>query len=187
MRFAVPVETSEEIGRAMRLSVWIPLLLAAMTACTSGPPTPFGLRVERWTGDAVDTFAGTVTKDMVPDPDTTIALTLTPEELESIRQEVIETRFFELPDTILGSSLNVSGILTRIELRMGRRSKTVTVRTSTDWDQALERWRIRGRLPQNESTREQRLRVDALSRHVFALVKAHPEYRALPRPRGGYL
>ena len=47
-------------------------------------PANFGFVLETGWGEKVDTFRGLVTKDLVADPDTTIALALSGAELDSV-------------------------------------------------------------------------------------------------------
>lgn len=58
----------------------------------------FAFRFVTSKGFEIDTFAGTVTKDMGRDPDTTIVLALTKSELDEIHETILSTHFFDLPE-----------------------------------------------------------------------------------------
>lgn len=91
------------IMRAIALSAPRLLLLCApclLPSCTTPRGAAFGLRYYSWTGEGVDTFAGTVTKDLVPLADTTAPLQLSANQLSRLRDKALEIGFFELPDSL---------------------------------------------------------------------------------------
>jgi hypothetical protein len=152
--------------------------------------------LKTWQGDGVDTFAGTVTKDLVPLPDTTAPLQLTADELESIRHKVVETRFFELPETLVRGESSWEpgrgGVLLQVYVRMGRKTRTVTLRGMTERDIEkldLERRGIKFRDWSDQGTPadQARRRLRALAEHIMAIVRARDEFRALPKAKGGYV
>ena len=155
------------------------VLLVLAGACGTGRHAPFGFRYSHYRGESIDTFAGTVTKDMVRLPDTTIALVFTPMELAEVRRAVDRARFDELPDTIwYGRTVaDASGPepLMQIEIQYGRERKSVTV------DGSYRKERITPR------SGDEFRRVVAIVNAARGILKKRPEYQALPPARGGYL
>ena len=138
-------------------------------------PANFGFVLETGWGEKVDTFRGLVTKDLVADPDTTIALALSGAELDSIYQKVEEVRLFELP--VLHAPTNCGGVPStwvRLEVRSDTRERQFR------WEYW---WACSGSL-QATKTWKGLVQVVELIRSI---VSARPEYKALPRPRGAYM
>jgi hypothetical protein len=123
------------------------------------------------TGFEIDTFHGTVTKDLVEDRDTTVTLRLSPAEMDSIYQAMIAMRFFDLPQphppfheehmvvpmTGITYEAHAGPAVQRLEWSTGDR------RPSDDWK-----------------------RLHRLVRRIEDMVERKPEWQALPRPRGAY-
>jgi hypothetical protein len=141
----------------------------------SRAPRGFAVLYETSNGERIDTSSGRVTKDLVVDPDTTIALKLTAAELDTLYSAIVQLRLLKLPEPHpqqdRGSSMDP---YEEITLRIRTASDTRTFSWSTTYRShvdAEDEWRrlsefigILRRLPQN-----------------------HRAYRALPRPRGAYL
>jgi hypothetical protein len=167
------------------------LAAAALTACAAHRDPAFGFRIETCHGEGVDTFAGTVTRDMIGVPDTTVDLHLTASELDRIRQEVAKIRFFELPDTLIGASpsadCNSSPRPMEVEVRMGGKLKVVTVRALEPRDARQRGVPYRMWTDKGTPAEGQRKRLMALFREIMAVVWARAEYKALPDPKGAYL
>jgi hypothetical protein len=132
----------------------------------------FGFLFETGYGERVDTFLGLATKDLVCDPDTTIALALTPAELDTIRRNVAEVRLFDLPglhapqDCVMFPSTSC-----QLLLRDGKRERRIAWETG---------WGC------SDSERISFKRLYQVIQLIRRMVEAKPEYRALPRGRGFY-
>jgi hypothetical protein len=164
--------------------LWFATLGLIILGCRPDVPPRFDIMVRTGRGDGLDTFAGTITKDLIANPDTTVAANLTSGELETIRGKAVETRFFQLPDTLVETGGGGEWAL-QIKARMGRKIRTVTLREVRPED-----------IPPGASYREwdggpeavdQERRFRALERAVIDIVRAKDEYKALPEPRGGYM
>jgi hypothetical protein len=123
-------------------------------------------------GFGVDTGKGTVTQDRISDPDTTVAMRLSPAELDTLYDDAIRDRLFEMPQPrplpwiYFGS--HWSGVLT-----LGAGS----ARHSLQWD--LWTW--------NEPWSDDHKRLNSYVRKLARMAKKSPAYRVLPRPRGMYI
>jgi hypothetical protein len=137
------------------------------------PRRGFGFDWSTASGWRVDTFHGTVTEDRMADPDTTIALVLTPTEMDSIYQRVIEIRLFDLPKPRQPAQGPQWDPNSRDEWRFLARAGLA--------EQDLV-WHTNERLPDDDSKR-----VIGLMKMIQRIVQRRPEYRALPPPRGHYL
>jgi hypothetical protein len=135
------------------------------------PRAGFGFILRYSTGFEVDTFRGTMTKDLVLDPDTTITLRLSPAEMDSVYQAMIAMRLFDLPQPhppFHSESGAQPSYATTLEAHAGSAVEhlewsTFDQRPSDDWK-----------------------RLDRLIRMIEAMVEREPEWEALPEPRGGY-
>jgi hypothetical protein len=131
------------------------------------PRVGFGFVLGDNTGFKIDTFRGTVTKDLVEDPDTTIALRLSPAEMDSIYQAMIAMRFFDLPKPPLEFG-GVPFFITTFEAHAGLAVEHLE-------------WSTLGRRPSDDWKR-----LDRLTRMIEAMVDRKPEWQALPKSRGAY-
>jgi hypothetical protein len=138
------------------------------------PREAFGFVLEDHWGNRVDTFAGTITRDLIADRDTTITMRLSNAEMDAIYEKAIEIRLFEfpgrLPDRISGSMYPARRI--RLVARAG------DARQSLVWDT--------GGLVEGVPSDDWKRRRD-LIRLIEGTVRAREEYRALPPPRGNRL
>jgi len=136
------------------------------------PRAGFGFVLAHGTGFEINTFRGTVTKDLVGDPDTTIALRLSPPEMDSVYQAMIAMRFFDLPrphPLFHSEHLVVPSTGTTLEAHSGLAVEhlewsTFDRRPSDDWK-----------------------RLDRLILMIEDMVHRKPEWQALPEPNGAYL
>lgn len=64
----------------------------------SYPREGFKFLFELGWGTKLDTYAGTMTKDLVDKPDTTIRLVLSEAELDRVHAKMVEIGFFEFPE-----------------------------------------------------------------------------------------
>jgi hypothetical protein len=115
----------------------------------------------------VDTFNGTLTKDLAADGTITIPFWLTTGEQDSILAEVVRSDFYGLPDTLRGNP---------------------AIRLEPDPGPQILKIEVDGRLHQvvwyMTSGSQQIVR---LSQFIQDIVQAKPEYKSLPPARGGYL
>jgi hypothetical protein len=122
-------------------------------------------------GNILDGFSGTYTKDLVTEPDTTIALSLSERELWRILARADSIGFFSFPDTVhahpdIDYVPNPGPDMLR--LSVGDRDHTVV------WYYPIDSsW------PHWESLLD-------LSEFIQVLVKSKEPYMALPPPAGGY-
>jgi hypothetical protein len=168
--------------RRVRLGVSLVLLCGTVMcmSCVPRQDQPFGVRVKTRRGDGVDTFAGTITKDLISLPDTTVSCALTKDEVERIRRMVVKAQFFDLPDTLVDFG-DDGWRADQIEVRMGRKTKTVAVR-------ALRPRDLPPGVPLREWTpSDQKRRFDELTLRIIDLLRAKEEYKALPNSQGAYL
>lgn len=139
------------------------------------PRSGFGLIYLDSNGNRLDTFAGTITKDLVNLTDTTIAVDLPPADLDSIHDAMIRIRFFDpdqlFPSLRLGSAIQPNTIH-RLRARAGSAERELV------WDSGT--W-VGG------PTTDDGKRLLELFRLIWRRIEARPEYRTLPRPVGGYL
>jgi hypothetical protein len=113
---------------------------------------------------------------MVIGPDTTFALTLTSAEMDTIYQAVIAMRFFDLPEpcppfTPSGTYEPGFGVDHFFEIHAGGEIKRL-------------RWKGGYLVPHPSDDWKSLHELQAM---IWRMVERKPEYRALPRPRGGYL
>jgi hypothetical protein len=117
--------------------------------------------------DTVNTFSGTLTKDLVAGGTVTVPFWLTTEEQDSILAEAVRRQFYDLPDTIRGMpgiyQTPDPGPQTLCIDVNGRSHQVVWYSTSS-----------------NEH-------IVRLSQFIRDLVQATSEYKSLPPAQGGYL
>lgn len=125
--------------------------------------------------DEINTFERTCTKDLIEDGTITIDYWFQPEEQDTIIKVVEETDFFNLPETLsyipedtIAIAIDPDPGIQSLRINYNNRDKTVY-------------WYIVNSFP---SEYERIVRITTL---IEALVKADPEYQALPQPTGGYL
>lgn len=123
--------------------------------------------------DEVDTFSGTLTKDLVLDGTATIPFWLTTSEQELIVSQAIRSGFFSLPDTLqkLDGSVSVSPDPSPdlLQIETNKQLKTVV------WYYPLD--------TANHDTRA----ILQLTGTIRNVVESRHEYKRLPPRRGGYL
>lgn len=118
----------------------------------------------------LNTFDNTYTKDMIIDPPVKIWLYLSDDEMNQIKQKIVEIDFFNLPETLpLRSD---GGFVTPqddfyIKVQNGSAVKEVS------WSSNSEVNSIEQNLTQ-------------LANLLTGIVEQRPEYRDLPPPNGGY-
>lgn len=118
----------------------------------------------------LNTFDNTYTKDMIIDPPIKIWLYLSDDEMNQIKQKIVEIDFFNLPETL--PLRNDGGFVTPqddfyIKVQNGSAVKEVS------WSSNSEVNSIEQNLTQ-------------LANLLTGIVEQRPEYRDLPPPNGGY-
>ena len=113
---------------------------------------------------------------MILDPNVTVELSLSEEELDSIYQKMLEIDFFDYPDvfSIVVPAGEIVGMVTPHEsyyfkVQYDSRTKELW------WADSIT----------NEHMKADRLRE--LIKLILDIIESKGEYKALPEPRGGYL
>ncbi len=137
----------------------------------------FGFSLNLEHGFALDSFNGTVTKDMIAGPDTTIAFRLDEKTMQDLRDIYLRARLADLPEPAppYGSEEwnhpDLSHGVVRLHIRCGSSTKSFVWHSGrTVDDQFKEEWRP--------------LWWFAETAMITAINS--PEYRALPKASGGY-
>ena len=136
----------------------------------------FVLRYGIMNGNKLDTFNGKYTKDMILDPDITIDLKLTTDELAQILAKMKEIDFFNYPDAFI------------VEVPPGELRMFVTPCDSyyfkVEYGSVTKELRWQDEI-RNENEKADRLRE--LIEFITDIIESKEEYKRLPEPRGGYL
>jgi hypothetical protein len=165
----------------MRTAIWIAILMMAYATFAmagherASKPSFAFLYATGW-GTRLDTYHGTITKDLILLPDTTVPCILSETDLDSVRQEMIAIHFFEMqephPDMHLGDTITTRAPSTTIRLEATLGSQT----ESLSWNTAL--------IVPNEGDWKKLGELQAL---IWRIINRQPQYKALPPPRGNYL
>ncbi|HEX9658125.1 MAG TPA: hypothetical protein VGB89_14555 [Bacteroidota bacterium] len=121
--------------------------------------------------DMIDTFNGTLTKDLILDGSVTIPFWLTTSEQESLLEELDRADFFNLPDTLLsipGVALEPNPSPDFLRVVANGKNKVVI------WSYPIDLATANGQS------------VMRLSTAIRNIVESKPEYKQLPPARGGY-
>lgn len=139
-------------------------------------PSDFGFRAAYGVTakNAMDTFAGTFTKDLVLNGQATTDLRLTAEEMQSLYRDLVEMQsrwqLFTTPFSLEDTGMFVTpSIVYRLEWSVGDFSAIPIV-----WDDSI--------LSSDPKAVDLRDWFDKLRR----MIEARPEYEALPPAKGGY-
>jgi hypothetical protein len=136
-------------------------------------PQNFAFRIgfpPHYVGDILDTFKGTFRRDLV-DRDTTIPLTLSGEELDTIYDKMFAIDLF-----------NYRNILTIGELRRTKCHKTFDIIVRADSVTVhISKIPCAGAFEQNVDA------VQELSNLIAKIIHSKDEYRKLPEPQAGRL
>jgi len=155
------------------------LACLALTPCPSSAAEPaFSFVLEEAQGFRVDTRAGTVTKDMITDPDTTIRLRFSRGDLRAIARAFRASHLIDVPepcpDYPPGSNETMSIV-----------SPSFVWTLNLDMDGQHRHWQWSTAQHFSPSTPE----WDALRAAVHTIremLGQYVDYRTLPRARGGY-
>ncbi|OPY57659.1 MAG: hypothetical protein A4E55_01505 [Pelotomaculum sp. PtaU1.Bin035] len=124
--------------------------------------------------NVLDTFEGTYTKDMIPDPPITVKLSLTKEELNTIYNKMVDINFFSYPVVFtVQEEGEHAGRVTPYEsyyfkIQYGSNIKELS------WEDSIT----------NQNNEADRLRE--LIKCIREIAESKSEYKKLPPPRGGY-
>ncbi len=128
--------------------------------------------------NVLDTFAGTFTKDIIsPKPNPTAELRLTPEELATLYQDLVDMGILDYPSVFRPELENQSGTMMMVQpyktylltIRAGGNEKHIS------WEDANQM-----STPRAEALRDWFTKLQQL-------IEATPEYQAMPPAEGGYL
>ena len=139
------------------------------------PRSGFGLVYRTGNGTNIDTFQGLVTKDLIGQPDTTIAVALTDAELDTIYRKVIQIRLFDWPephppiDNLRSFAFPNTNVWFRV--------KAGSVEKEFSWNTG---WFF----PAN--TTDDWKRMWELIHMIQGMIERRPEYKSLPMAQGGY-
>ncbi len=153
------------------------LILPLFLACDLGDvqkPDPQFLRVQLNHGfrDVVNTFDGTLTKDLVLDGTRTVPFWFTTAEQHLIISELQRAGFYELPDTIPQIP----------DVRISPNPGPQLLRVQADQGQKTVVW-----LLPPDQTNGNGEAIQQLASVIMAIVEAKPEFKQLPPARGAYL
>ncbi len=151
----------------------LPLVLACDLGEASKPDPQFlQIQLRYGFGNVVNTFDGTLTKDLVLDGTITVPFWFTTAEQNLIISELDRAGFYDLPDTvhqITGVSIdpNPGSQLLCVQGNQGQKSVVwfLPPDQTNDYGQAIQQ----------------------LASAIWAIVEAKAEYKQLPPARGGYL
>jgi hypothetical protein len=170
------------------LMIALVVLLIGIPGCSAavagsiGTPTPtesgfnFIFKYGVTARNTLDTFHGTYTKDMVMDPAITINLTLSPQEMESIFQKMVEINFFSYPD-------NFSVSVPEGEI------KTQVAPYSTYFFWVDNGGKTKELLWHDKYTNSDAAgdKLKELINFIRNIIESREEYKNLPEPSSGYL
>jgi hypothetical protein len=163
------------------------LFLFILPDCCVAADTSFNIIFRYGVGarNELNTFNGTFTKDMVSAPSVTIALDLTPEEMETIVQKMVEIGFFEYPDDFsIKERVPENGSLVTERpnksyyfiVEYGSRRKELR------WEDGSTCWEVGQEIVVDEKARK----LEELALLIEGIIKAKEEYQKLPLEVGGY-
>jgi len=154
-----------------RTILWLSLA-ALLCGCTDDivpkrDPQYVGLYYRYNYRDEVDTFNGTLTKDLVADGTATIGFCLTTKAQDSILAEAVRDSFFAIPDTIVSPA--------HIAIYPFPPPQVLRIRAGELSHQVV--WY---NYPGGDA-------MTRLARVILGIVQSTPEYKSLPPARGGYM
>lgn len=118
----------------------------------------------------LNTFHGTFTKDLIIDGTVTARLILTSEDLEQIRLKVVETDFFNIPESFpLKSPLTMPDYSFYLLVSTGTNTTAVSWNNNSQIDSGTE------------------ARLNELADFIINIISEKPELKMLPPPSGAYL
>lgn len=127
-------------------------------------------------GNTLDTFHGTYTRDMILDPAVTINMVLTAGEMDSIYQKMLEINFFNYPDKF---SVDVADNETKTEV-----APYPTYFFSVVHDGQTKELLWHAKYVNTDPPAD---KLKELINFIISIIESKEEYKALPKPSGGYL
>ncbi len=126
-------------------------------------------------GNTLDTFKGTYTRDMILDPAVTINMVLTPAEMDSIYQKMVEIDFFNYPDKFSG---HVADNETKTEV-----APYPSYFFNVEYDGKTKELLWHAKYVNLDTPGQKLMELINL---IKSIIESKPEYQALPKPSGGY-
>ena len=127
-------------------------------------------------GNILDTFQDTYIKDMISEPPIVIGFSLTPEEMDTIYQKMVDIDFFSYPDEfeVTVPEEELVQLVTPysyyyFKVQYNGRTKELT------WEDKIS----------NPDEKADKLKE--LIHLIRDIIEIKPEYQVLPEPSGGYL
>ncbi len=122
----------------------------------------------------LNTFEGTYTKDMIPDPPIATKLSLTREELDTIYKKMVDIDFFSYPDVFtIPVKDEYVGMITPYQSYYFKVQHGSGIK-ELSWEDSIT----------NQNNDADRLRE--LTKCIREIAESKNEYKKLPPPRGGY-
>ncbi len=161
--------------KAYMLMTLLPLAVLPGCDLGNGPehdPQMVRIQLDYHFRNAVNTFDGTLTKDLIMDGSVTVPFWFTTEEQRQIAARLEQADFYALPDTIrqipgVFVSPDPGSLILRV--RNDRGEKVVVMHYPPD--QTNDYWKT----------------VEELGFAIWTIVEATPAYQQLPPARGAYL
>jgi hypothetical protein len=162
-------------------SIWVCIgLVLCCSSCSrlADEPEPvpdaqvLKIKMQYWFNDELNTFDGTLRKDLILDGTVTVPFWLTTAEQDTIVQRALRINFFSSPDTIgrqTGVFVEPDPSPDMLRLRFGNHDKTVV------W------W-----FPMDSTNQYARPTLE-LRNAIIEIIHSKPEYKALPDVRGVYM
>jgi hypothetical protein len=151
--------------------------LLALASCDLGNAPqhdPQDVRIQFQYGfrNMVDTFNGTLTKDLILDGTISTSFWLTKAEQEAVLAEVQKEDFFHLPDTLFATP----GVM------VSPNPSPDFLRVAANGEDKMVVWfyPVDVTLPGGQS-------IQRVSEAVREIIESTPEYKELPAARGGYI
>jgi hypothetical protein len=160
------------------LLVLAPLALVLACGDAWGRESSFSFVLEDDRGFRVDTRAGTVTKDMIADPDTTIRLELSHGDLKAIERAFRSTHLVDVPEPhpAYPPSPDGSFVISKPSFVWTLDLEMAGVHRHWQWDTARH---VRPPTAEWDA-------LHAAVRTIRDVVDQYADYRALPAASGGY-
>jgi len=157
--------------------------LVLLSACSSTPKIADIQIKANWCADHLDTRAGTCTKDLISDGDTTIALQFTYAERAYILDTARALGFFQLPHEVsVVSEMEIIGSDTLYTFQFTEPSCRCSIRIESGDETHWVEWDI-----MDSGTPAVRKKLRWLLEEIWRIIESKPEYKALPPPRGMYI
>lgn len=154
-----------------------------LSACSSTPSLEDIQIQANWCQDRLDTKAGPCTKDLIAGGDTTISLQLTYEERAQIIDAARSIDFFSLPHEIHQVPiLEIWEDDTVETFQLTSSTCICSIRIESNNEKNEVEWNI-----MDGGRPETRGKLRWLLEEIWRIIKSKPEYKALPRPSGGYI